>query len=228
MPSPTSTARPADSQQGGRAQRRRELTRSSLVRATMELLAKDQASLTVQAITERADVGVGSFYYHFPGKQEAIDAATDRAFQEVAQDFAARSPLLTDSADRFSTRVRLFIRASDSNPVAARILVKMFPEPWSRWEMTASTGAPAEDCPTTDTTAVQDLADAVSSGVLHTPRPEFSVLMVASGAVGLVARRLADPTIGPGAADDFTETALVMLGMESDAARELAHRPLPT
>ncbi len=191
----------------------------------MELMAEDDSPVTVQAITERADVGVGSFYYHFADKQEALTTATTEAFLTVAHEFVSRAGTTDDPVERFSLRVRLFILATDWHPVAARILVKKFPEPWSQWELSDSTIEPQGNAGVT--TAVAELRQAVEFGGLVTPRPDFSILMVASGAVALMARRLQDPTVGAEAADDYTQTALVMLGMDPQAAHELSHRPIP-
>lgn len=191
----------------------------------MELLAADPSSVTVQAITERADLGVGSFYYHFTDKQQAIDEATRTAFLEVGGDFIASAVDTSNLIERFSLRVRMFIQAADTHPVAARILVQMFPEPWSTWEMTAAPPPPPGQQPVV--TAAQELAQAVAAGTLHTARPDYAILMVASGAVALIAQKLADPTIGPEAGDDYTETALVLLGLDPVAAHDVAHRPMP-
>lgn len=191
----------------------------------MELLADDEASLTVQAITDMADVGVGSFYNHFADKQDVIDQAVLRAFTLIGDEFVARAAEITDPVERFAAQVRLFIRAVDIDPVAARILVRSFPQPWSTWELASAGTTDLDGRPAP--TVVQVLEQAVAAGRLSTPRPDHSVLMVASGAVALTARRLADPTLPASEGDDYTATALVMLGMAPDAADELAHRPLP-
>lgn len=191
----------------------------------MELLADDEAALTVQAITDRADVGVGSFYNYFSDKQDVLDQAVVRAFTLVGEHFVRRAARMSDPVERFSTQVRLFIQAVDIDPVAARILVKSFPEPWLAWEISSAGTTELQDRPAA--TVVQVLAAAVAAGRLFTPRPDHAVLMVGSGAVALIARRLADPTITASEGDDYTATALIMLGMDPAAAHEMAHRPLP-
>lgn len=191
----------------------------------MELLADDQASLTVQAITDRADVGVGSFYNHFADKQEVLDQAVVRAFTIVGDQFVRRGAGITDPVERFSAQVRMFLQAVEIDPVAARILVKSFPAPWVNWELASAGTTDLDDRPVP--TVVQVLSEAVAAGRLSTPRPDHAVLMVGSGAVALIARRLADPSLPAAESDDYTATALMMLGMEPAAAAELAHRPLP-
>ena len=49
-----------------RLDRRKARTRSALIAAAREMLAsRDPAEVTIQEITEAADVGFGSFYNHF-------------------------------------------------------------------------------------------------------------------------------------------------------------------
>lgn len=213
----------------GRVARRRVRTRQLLLRAAMELLADQGPSLTVQAVTERADVAVGSFYSHFDDKGEIVAQATSQAFAEMREDFLAHADRVRDPVDRFALRVRYFIRSAATRPVAARILVSAFPEPWFSWEM-ARAGASRVGL-TPEVSAVQDLRDAVAAGALRTPRPDHAVLMVAGGSVALMARHLgaphAEPTHIAREADEFTECALVLLGLDAKAAREVAGAPLP-
>lgn len=56
-----------------RAERRRQHTRDQLMRAAQELLVeKGYPSLTIKAITERADLGYGTFYLHFTDKDDIV------------------------------------------------------------------------------------------------------------------------------------------------------------
>ncbi len=56
-----------------RAQRRKENTRTQLLAATEALLyTEGYAALTVQKITENADLGYGTFYLHFTNLDEAV------------------------------------------------------------------------------------------------------------------------------------------------------------
>ena len=72
-----------------RAEKRKRETRQRLLTvATKLLLEQGYANLTIRAITEKADVGYGTFYLHFADKDaiaweiiEAIIEQTDHAFQ---------------------------------------------------------------------------------------------------------------------------------------------------
>ena len=77
-----------------RHQRRRLRTRSQLMQAALELLLETgYDNLTVQHITDRADLGRGTFYIHFKDKEdivwtiikEGLDEADREAHQKLEQ-----------------------------------------------------------------------------------------------------------------------------------------------
>lgn len=56
-----------------RAERRRQHTRKQLTGAALEVLAEvGYQKLTIKAITDRADLGYGTFYLHFRDKDEIV------------------------------------------------------------------------------------------------------------------------------------------------------------
>jgi AcrR family transcriptional regulator len=64
-----------------RAERRKQHTRAILIQAATELLfERGYLSLTLQAITDRADVGYGTFYLHFQDKDDIVWAVLRYAF----------------------------------------------------------------------------------------------------------------------------------------------------
>ena len=68
---------------GSRLERRKAQTRAALVAAARDLLrTRDPAEVSIQEITDAADVGFGSFYNHFSAKQDLFDAAMDEVLEE--------------------------------------------------------------------------------------------------------------------------------------------------
>jgi AcrR family transcriptional regulator len=64
--------------------RRRIQTRNLLIQTTLQLcLEKGYNAISIQDITDRADLGRGTFYIHFKDKEEVIWTA----FQELIQEF---------------------------------------------------------------------------------------------------------------------------------------------
>jgi AcrR family transcriptional regulator len=54
-----------------------------LVAAARELFAKHGVDVSVEEITQRAGVGMGTLYRHFPTKVELVDAVLEDAFSEL-------------------------------------------------------------------------------------------------------------------------------------------------
>lgn len=70
-----------------RHERRRLQTRNLLIQSTLQLvLEKGYESITIQDITDRADLGRGTFYLHFKDKEEVIWTAFRELFQELEQE----------------------------------------------------------------------------------------------------------------------------------------------
>ena len=82
--------------------RRRAQTRNLLMQsATQLVLERGYEAITIQDITERADLGRGTFYIHFKDKEEAIWAA----FQDM---FADMERSAHQQLDRHLSQVEFF------------------------------------------------------------------------------------------------------------------------
>ncbi len=70
-----------------RHERRRMQTRALLIRTTTALvLEKGFDAITIQDITDRADLGRGTFYIHFKDKEEVVWAAFQDLFQSLERE----------------------------------------------------------------------------------------------------------------------------------------------
>jgi AcrR family transcriptional regulator len=70
--------------------------RERLVASARELFAKHGADVSVEEITQRAGVGMGTLYRHFPTKEELIDAVLEEAFAGLVD--AAERAVAEDDA----------------------------------------------------------------------------------------------------------------------------------
>jgi AcrR family transcriptional regulator len=67
--------------------RRRLQTRNLLIQSTLQLvLEKGYDAISIQDITDRADLGRGTFYIHFKDKEEVVWTAFRDLFQELEQE----------------------------------------------------------------------------------------------------------------------------------------------
>ena len=70
-----------------RHERRRLQTRRLLIQTALQLvLDKGYDAITIQDITDRADLGRGTFYIHFKDKEEVVWTAFQELFQELEQE----------------------------------------------------------------------------------------------------------------------------------------------
>jgi len=70
-----------------RHERRRQQTRKQLIDAADSLvLEKGYESVTIQDITDRADLGRGTFYIHFKDKEEAVWSAIEDGLRATEED----------------------------------------------------------------------------------------------------------------------------------------------
>ncbi len=88
-----------------RSERRRHRRRQRLIDAARAIIAqKGLVSLTVQGVTEEADMAVGSFYTYFPNKQALIEAAIWEDLQKLGD---PRRPELENLSDEERHRQQL-------------------------------------------------------------------------------------------------------------------------
>src|SRR4029450_12042857 len=108
---------------GNRLDRRKAPPRSALVAAARRLLAsRDPAEVSIQEITDAADVGFGSFYNHFASKQELFDAAVGEVLEEHGAMLDRISVGSEDPAQVFATAVRKTARFPKTQPQIAKII----------------------------------------------------------------------------------------------------------
>ena len=79
--------------------RRREATRRKLIDATKVLIGREGVdNIRIQEITDEADVGFGSFYNHFPGKEAIVEAVLAETIGAQGAEIDALTSDLDDPA----------------------------------------------------------------------------------------------------------------------------------
>jgi AcrR family transcriptional regulator len=198
-----------------RRARRREATREKLLEAAGALFARQGVENTrIQEITEEADVGFGSFYNHFEGKEAIVEAVlVERVTAQGAQ-IDALTAQLEDPAEVISAAHRTFVCRARTDPEWAWLLVRLNV---SHNVMLAAL----------EPYARRDLRRAIHAGRLNVPNEEIA-LVDAAGALLACMRAVLDGR-APKAGDiHHAEGVLRMFGMTPAEAAEVARRPLPT
>jgi AcrR family transcriptional regulator len=200
-----------------RLDRRKARTRASLVAAARTLLAsRDPAEISIQEVTDAADVGFGSFYNHFHSKQDLFDAAVEEVLEEHGTMLDAAMAGIADPAEVFAAAVRMTARLPKTQPQLARILRRI------GYDLVA---APHGLSPR----ARRDLQEARATGRFTVDDVDVALACVAGALLGVLhmASINTTPAAIDRAADELAANLLRMLGVPADEAACIAHRQLP-
>lgn len=172
--------------------------------------------MSIQDITDEADVGFGSFYNHFESKEELFGAAVLEVLEDLGAAVDTACTNLDDPAEIYAVGVRVTCRIARTQPAVAQVLLQAGFSYLSEQEGLAAR-------------ALRDIERGVAAGRFHIGNPQVALATTAGSVLAHVAMSLQDPAnhtdVG---ADDLAELLLRMLGMPSRSARAVAHRPLPT
>ncbi|MBP0588310.1 TetR/AcrR family transcriptional regulator [Paraburkholderia sp. LEh10] len=108
-----------------RLARRRAETRVRLLDAAFGLVAeKGMDGVTINEITDAADVGFGSFYNHFDSKEGIFAALVDWLFEEFANTLDQLASGLADPAEVIAVCVRHTLLRACREPVWGQLLIR--------------------------------------------------------------------------------------------------------
>ncbi|HEV7731426.1 MAG TPA: TetR/AcrR family transcriptional regulator [Candidatus Binatia bacterium] len=207
------TVRPASSD--GRGARRRLETRSRLVTAARELMARKGIGATsIQEITDTADVGFGSFYNHFPSKEAIADAVMEDALEHFGAAADRLADTLDDPAEVLAASIRHAVMTAAADEAWGWFLVR-----------TALTRANAQH-----STLGQRLARDVQIGIAKhrftTDDPTAAMIAAGGTMLAITAARL-HGQLGDDAPERAATVILTLLGLPAREAHAIARRPLP-
>lgn len=198
-----------------RVDRRKERTRSALLGAARQFLADGRTSVSIQQITDAADVGFGSFYNHFESKDALFEAAVDSTLHAYA---VLRDELVAgydDPAEVFSVSFRMTGRLQRQVPEIFRVLLHDGMRVLTRDEGLAPR-------------AQDDIAAAAGAGRFDVPDPQLALMAAGGALLGLLQLLEENPDFDAGERSDaMTMQVLRMFGMSAAEAEELVSRDLP-
>ncbi|MGW2704673.1 TetR/AcrR family transcriptional regulator [Streptomyces sp. NPDC001340] len=113
----------ADKTAQRRVDRRKARTRTALVCAAQRLLAERRTDVPILEITQLADIGVGSFYNHFDGKEDLFRVAVEEALEWWGSVTDRLTADVDDPAVAFAQSFRMTGRLHRRHPELSRILL---------------------------------------------------------------------------------------------------------
>jgi AcrR family transcriptional regulator len=198
-----------------RTERRKQRTRTALLDAARQFLAEGRSKVSIQQITDLADVGFGSFYNHFDSK----DALFDTALEEVLESYAAlRDELVAgydDPAEVFAVTFRMTGRLQREQPQMIKVLLN------------EASGILLRDRGLAPR-ALKDIEAGVEAGRFDLDNPRLGLVAAGGALLGLLELLDAHPEADAGALTDLmTQRVLRAFGMDKEEAEAICARPLP-
>ncbi|WP_418061148.1 TetR/AcrR family transcriptional regulator [Pimelobacter simplex] len=198
-----------------RLDRRKERTRAALVQAGCAFLAEGRTAVSIQQITDAADVGFGSFYNHFDSKEALFEAAV-QSVMDVYVAFRDQAVAgYDDPAEVFAVSFRMTGRLQRQIPELVRVMLNE----GTRVLVQDQGLAPR---------ALHDIEVAVAAGRFDIESPRLGLMAAGGALLGLLQLLDADPDLDAGEVSDLmTARVLRGFGMPKAEADELCSRPLP-
>jgi AcrR family transcriptional regulator len=198
-----------------RLERRKQRTRSALIKAAQGVIAAGRLNVPILEITQAADVGMGSFYNHFSTKEELFEAAVMDVLDrhgEVLDELAAP---LDDPAEIFASSFRLTGRFFRRRPRESTILLAH----WQAALVSERGLAPR---------ALRDITAAAAAGRFDVDDPERALATAGGVLMGLGMLLTVNPDRDAAQTTDaVAEDLLRLFGMSARDAHKICTRPLP-
>jgi AcrR family transcriptional regulator len=197
-----------------RSERRRARTHRRLLDAARELFAEQGVGETrVAQITERADVGAGSFYNHFTDKDEIVHKVLSEITEEHGDHVDEVTAEIEDPAEVVAYAHRYFVRLALTDSIFARIMIRFDP---SHRPLLEALGP----------RALRNIQQGIDAGRFKVESPE-SALFTTGGALFGTLIGIVEGVLGEGVDETHAATVLRMLGLSRADAARVAAREMP-
>jgi AcrR family transcriptional regulator len=196
----------------GRRETKRSATRARLLAAARELIGEGGLdAVTIADVTDRAEVGFGTFYGYFDTKDAIVRAVTVDAIERLAQENDALTADLDDPAEVVAVAVRHTLRIVQDDPLFASFIVRV--------------GLSSEDdlWGALRSRMSRDVKRGVQSGRFTAARASVVGHMIGGAVLALLRAKL-NGDLGRTADAHAAASVLVLLGLPEQEAIEIANR----
>jgi len=189
-------------------------TRQKLIDAAQLMIGrKGVEATTINDITEEADVGLGSFYNHFPSKEELVRVVFADRVEQLAKIFDNISNSVPDPALVVSFIQRIFLEKVRADAT------------WGWFAIHAELALQQMDI-TFSERARKDLQRGVDQGRFTLESVDIAAQLILATLLALM-RAILESRAEPGLVVRSIELQLRMLGVPVDEARAMVRHPLP-
>jgi AcrR family transcriptional regulator len=164
----------ADSKPVDRRDRRRVQTRAKLIEAARTTFAsRGVDAARINEITEGADVGFGSFYNYFEGKDAIVAAVVEEAARNAAEAIDAATRDIEDPAEVVAVAHRSLVRQVEADPEFGWLLIRL--------EVSHDLGFA-----TLGPYALRDLERGIQAGRFHVDDPDVALIASGGALLGVI------------------------------------------
>jgi AcrR family transcriptional regulator len=195
-----------------RFERRRERTRQDLQAAATRVLAKKGFHETkISDIAAAADVGVGTFYLHFPTKEALFDAVVEDTVRRLKGEIDVARRVGRDPLERTRAANAAFCRFAQENREVFRIVF-------------GHAAAYNDVIRRAQELFAADVEETVREGIASGAFAERPAALVAQALVGMATQMLSWWTTHESVSIDTLEDTMTTLALEGLGARRAAEK----
>jgi len=207
-------AEKTENQRPGRVERRRARVRRRILEAAEELTqSRDVDVVTIEDITEAADVARRTFYHYFESKNDVVVPIARARTRELNRRIDRVVEGIDDPAEVISIALRHTLRGFPEDPLCAWFIFRSGLPQQRLLEGIGESGT-------------RDVSRGIETGRFSLTNVKAASSLLGGAMIGALSGRL-DGTLDDDDLDDAVEYLLRLLGVPTGEAREIAHRPLP-
>ena len=198
----------------GRVERRRARVRERILGAAAELTqSRGVDVVTIEDITEAADVARRTFYHYFESKNDVVVPIARARSRELNHRIDRAVEGIEDPAEVISIALRHTLRSLPEDPLCAWFIFRSGLPQQRLLEGIGESGT-------------RDVGRGIESGRFALANAEAASSLLGGAMIGALSGRL-EGALDDADLDDAVEYLLRLLGVPAGEAREIAHRPLP-
>ncbi len=197
-----------------RVQRKRERARQRILDAAEKLMRSNGVdAVTIQDITEAADVGHGTFYTHFKTKMDVLVPIAEATAKGLTRQLDRLTADMDDAAMVVSISVRHMLHAIEQDPL------------WT-WFL-CNSKLPMDDMRRgVDGSGARDVRRGIDMGRFAPVSEEVAESFLLGALIGVVQERLTKEQV-ENTVEEAATLILRTLGITEKEARDIAYLPLP-
>jgi AcrR family transcriptional regulator len=207
-------AEKTENQRPGRVERRRARVRRRILEAAEELTqSRDVDVVTIEDITEAADVARRTFYHYFESKNDVVVPIARARTRELNRRIDRVVEGIDDPAEVISIALRHTLRSMPEDPLCGWFIFRSGLPQQRLLEVIGESGD-------------RDVRRGIETGRFALANEAAASSLLSGAVIGALSGRL-EGTLDDADLDDAVEYLLRLLGVPDEEAREIAHRPLP-